>query len=648
MEEIIVENDYHREFLDGKISGLFNSGFYSDIEFLIEGESIKCHKVILAAASSYFHQMFNTDLTGSDVIEITTISYDSFQAILSFIYTGKIRFTEQNAQNLLHCSDLMDLKELKDVMVGYFINQMDPSNSLGFYHMASLLSADKLETQAFEFSLDKFSEVVMHDDFLEMPLQTIKHYLGHPALNAVSEDKVCSAATAWALHQPYDRLEYFNDLLSVVRLENLSPDFIHYSLLTNEDLNNNIELMSMLQTAFKHILFNLGLPKSIKANFPRTRTNTVPGVAILWQDRNPSNKTGVETNIGFFAFQSTNEFVARKMITTDKDFTYLDSDSSKTVFVIEDCVYCPAGSQPRNTEFLSGLYKYDITLNKLSFRSLPSLLNSDNHIIISAEKDFHGHKFHAIEVANSTNMSSGLLQISSVVPYIYDKDLWFKQAEEEDTVMDYNYAILKGCFVSCTYRDRVYLFGVSVARNPGQSTHNTNKVHFNQIVSFETNSNKTNIHKTKLPCGLTNMKCCMFRNYIIISGVENMFILDLAEIHEECTYEAELAEYFDQVLSENSVEVQVKPSNNSSTVIRASNLGGIKGSKYQIHMVGNQLILLFANSTSSERDILCVDIEDCLANNTNITWKKIGVIPEDIALENLCLTASVNFEQNIN
>jgi len=63
---------------------LFNSEQYSDIQFLIEGEKVPAHKVVLVARSKYFNDIFTKEPQLS-IFEIPDVKLDTFKGTCIYL-----------------------------------------------------------------------------------------------------------------------------------------------------------------------------------------------------------------------------------------------------------------------------------------------------------------------------------------------------------------------------------------------------------------------------------------------------------------------------------------------------------------------------------------------------------------------------------
>ncbi len=77
------------------LRSLFQEDELTDVMLTAEGQSIPCHRVLLAAASKFFHDKFVTHPESLDhnLLDIEDVDFDTLRSIVSFIYSGRVQLT---------------------------------------------------------------------------------------------------------------------------------------------------------------------------------------------------------------------------------------------------------------------------------------------------------------------------------------------------------------------------------------------------------------------------------------------------------------------------------------------------------------------------------------------------------------------------
>jgi len=108
-------NEKEDSSLTKDLGQLLSTNEGSNICFVINGQEIKAHKLIISARSPVFAAMFTSGMKENLVnrVDIEDVSPDVFQALLHFIYTDQVDFAEVDAKDLLIAANKYLLPLLK-------------------------------------------------------------------------------------------------------------------------------------------------------------------------------------------------------------------------------------------------------------------------------------------------------------------------------------------------------------------------------------------------------------------------------------------------------------------------------------------------------------------------------------------------------
>lgn len=110
-------------------SELFRNEDFTDVTLACEGGSvIKCHKMVLAACSSYFQNLFSDLSCSHPVVVLKDIRYSEIQAILEYMYKGEVSITQEEVEPLLRVAEALKVKGL--VGENDYRNKSEYNNSI--------------------------------------------------------------------------------------------------------------------------------------------------------------------------------------------------------------------------------------------------------------------------------------------------------------------------------------------------------------------------------------------------------------------------------------------------------------------------------------------------------------------------------------
>lgn len=92
---------------------LYNEQFV-DVSLACENKTIKCHKVILAASSPYFENLFKQNTYRHPVIVLKDVYFWEIQALIEFIYTGEVKIPRHKLESLMDAANSLQIKGLAE------------------------------------------------------------------------------------------------------------------------------------------------------------------------------------------------------------------------------------------------------------------------------------------------------------------------------------------------------------------------------------------------------------------------------------------------------------------------------------------------------------------------------------------------------
>ncbi|XP_003210154.2 kelch repeat and BTB domain-containing protein 12 isoform X1 [Meleagris gallopavo] len=226
-----------------------------DVVLVAEGEKFPCHKVVLAAFSSYFKAMFTCGLVECTQREVVLydISAESVSVILNYMYSADLHLTNQNVQTVALASYFMQMEDVFSLCQKYMMDHMDASNCVGIYYFANHIGAEDLCDQAKRYLYQHFAEVSLQEEILEIEVQQLLTLIKSDDLNVSREESILDLVIRWVNHSRKSRAEHLIKLLKEVRLVLVSPSFLMEARKRNTVILCNSECNDMFEEALKSI-----------------------------------------------------------------------------------------------------------------------------------------------------------------------------------------------------------------------------------------------------------------------------------------------------------------------------------------------------------------------------------------------------------
>uniref|UniRef100_A0A8D8QDT3 Protein tramtrack, alpha isoform n=1 Tax=Cacopsylla melanoneura TaxID=428564 RepID=A0A8D8QDT3_9HEMI len=95
-----------------------NTEIFSDVSLVCEGQTLKCHKIILSCYSDYFKDIFLSNIKNSHpIIVINDKNFSDLKAVINFLYTGEVMVPKTQMSAFLDIAKSFCIKGLTDAPV---------------------------------------------------------------------------------------------------------------------------------------------------------------------------------------------------------------------------------------------------------------------------------------------------------------------------------------------------------------------------------------------------------------------------------------------------------------------------------------------------------------------------------------------------
>lgn len=229
----------HVSSLSDNLGELIENSEYSDITLVVENRKFPAHKVILAARSDYFRAMLFGGMLesqpGITEIELQETAAKPFEALLKYIYTGKMNLLEvkqeEHLLDILGMSHRYGFVELENSISEYLKAILNIKNVCLIYDLANMYNLMSLCNVCKEFMDRNASHILNSEAFLSLSQSSVKELISRDSFCA-PEIQIFSAIREWASQNmnvdPTPILEAIrlplmtmHELLNVVRDTNL-------------------------------------------------------------------------------------------------------------------------------------------------------------------------------------------------------------------------------------------------------------------------------------------------------------------------------------------------------------------------------------------------------------------------------------------
>lgn len=111
-DQFNVRWNNHTSVLQNVFCKLLEGEQFVDVTLACEGQSIKCHRLILSACSTYFDRILTDNPSSKLVIYLTDMKFWELSALVTFMYSGEVSVSQQKLPDLFKAAETLKVKGL--------------------------------------------------------------------------------------------------------------------------------------------------------------------------------------------------------------------------------------------------------------------------------------------------------------------------------------------------------------------------------------------------------------------------------------------------------------------------------------------------------------------------------------------------------
>jgi hypothetical protein len=113
-EEFNLRWNNHLNTISQLLGEFLNNKSLCDVTLSAEGQTISCHRVILAACSTYFQGIFNQVNDKALVVMVKDAKFVDLKSLVDFMYYGEVSVEHERLNSLLRTAESLKVKGLAD------------------------------------------------------------------------------------------------------------------------------------------------------------------------------------------------------------------------------------------------------------------------------------------------------------------------------------------------------------------------------------------------------------------------------------------------------------------------------------------------------------------------------------------------------
>uniref|UniRef100_A0A0A1XGU4 Kelch-like protein diablo n=1 Tax=Zeugodacus cucurbitae TaxID=28588 RepID=A0A0A1XGU4_ZEUCU len=209
---------------------LYNEEKFTDVlfEFPYTEYKITAHRLILAAASPYFLELFaEPDEDGAcNTITVTKMDSDTFEQLLIYCYNGQTDIAAGNAERMLKGAILLRLHVVVDICVNYMLAHISDFLVHKLIALAAAVEYKPFETRLLAYIVEHFKELQRNAELFDLNAAQWKFIIKELDVYIVSQADIFWAIKSWYELKVGERQQQLSDLIGSLTLTEFDSEFL--------------------------------------------------------------------------------------------------------------------------------------------------------------------------------------------------------------------------------------------------------------------------------------------------------------------------------------------------------------------------------------------------------------------------------------
>uniref|UniRef100_A0A3Q3VM56 BTB domain-containing protein n=1 Tax=Mola mola TaxID=94237 RepID=A0A3Q3VM56_MOLML len=236
--------------LQDGLKELLNENKLIDCVLNVGDRSIPCHRLIMAACSPYFRELFFSE-DGKEVkqkeVVLENLDPGVMEAIVNYMYSAEIDINDNNVQDILVVANRFQIPSVFTACVNYLQKQLSKNNCLAIYRLALMMNCARLAITARDYIADRFETIADDKDFLELAPPELFAIIGADTLNVEKEEVVFDTLMRWIKKDKEKRVKSLQEAFECIRFRLLPVKFFKEKVEKNDLIKADPELLKKIK-----------------------------------------------------------------------------------------------------------------------------------------------------------------------------------------------------------------------------------------------------------------------------------------------------------------------------------------------------------------------------------------------------------------
>lgn len=236
--------------LQDGLKELLNENKFVDCIIKVGDRSFPCHKLILAACSPYFRELYFSDdgkMDSAKEVVIEDVDPNIMEMIVNYMYSAEIDLTDDNVQDILAVANRFQIPSVFTVCVNYLQKKLSQANCLAIFRLGIMLNCPRLAMAARDYVADRFEQLSKGDEFLDLASHELLPIIGGDSLNVEKEELVFEVLMKWIRKDKENRIKTLGEAFDLIRFRLIPEKYFKEKVEKDDIINSDPELLKKIK-----------------------------------------------------------------------------------------------------------------------------------------------------------------------------------------------------------------------------------------------------------------------------------------------------------------------------------------------------------------------------------------------------------------
>ncbi|XP_029936049.1 kelch-like protein 41a [Myripristis murdjan] len=236
--------------LQDGLKELLNENKFIDCVLKVGDRSFPCHRLILAACSPYFRELyFSEDGKEQHNKEVVLENLDPtvMEMIVNYMYSAEIDINDDNVQDILAVANRFQIPSVFTVCVNYLQKRLSQKNCLAIFRLGLMLDCPRLAAAARDYIADRFETLIKDADLLELAPHEFFAIIGADVLNVEKEEVVFECVMKWIRKDKENRMKSLNEAFDCIRFRLLPEKYFKEKVEKDDIIKSDPEVLKKIK-----------------------------------------------------------------------------------------------------------------------------------------------------------------------------------------------------------------------------------------------------------------------------------------------------------------------------------------------------------------------------------------------------------------